>query len=103
MNAYTQLMHHKQDLCCDVEILSEDDIISPRHEVDEFFGRLTFSELRKRICQDYEFGFVDAQTTFRRLIDNQLFGSTELFIETFVAGVKAREAILTSIHEGGEQ
>lgn len=50
---------------------------------------LTFSELRRHICLDYELGCVSARDTMKRLHDQGLYGSPETFITIFSAGVRA--------------
>jgi hypothetical protein len=52
-------------------------------------AKLTYSELRRHIIQDYEYGFVSARDTMQRLKDNDLYGDAETFVRIFAAGVKA--------------
>lgn len=51
--------------------------------------RLTFSELRRQICLDYELGFVDAKNTLKRLWDNQLIRNADDLAFLVAAGVRA--------------
>lgn len=52
-------------------------------------AKLTYSQLRQHIIQDYELGFVSARDTMQRLKDNDLYGDAETFVRIFAAGVKA--------------
>ena len=52
-------------------------------------SRLTFAELRERICADFSLGCVSAEATMQRLHDHNLFGSPDQFMRIFAAGVEA--------------
>jgi hypothetical protein len=51
--------------------------------------RLTFNELRQEICLDYDFGFVTAENTLKRLWDNGLIRSADDLAFLVAAGVRA--------------
>ena len=96
MRAYTPVsIAHQQDV--DVELLTEDMVISSKRDAETFLTeihrrqRLTFDQLRKAVCQDYDLGFVDAEATLKRLEEQQLFGKPEDFLRIFCAGVRAVE------------
>lgn len=97
MNAFTQVAHrHQLDLdeppFIGGENPCDDDIISNVEESRQFRIRLTFGELRRRICEDYTNGFVNAANTMRRLEDEGLYGSPDEFCKIFAAGVSILSA-----------
>ena len=52
-------------------------------------NRLTFSELRYFICQDFDHGVTDGQTALQRLWDNGLIQTAEDLAFLVSAGVRA--------------
>jgi hypothetical protein len=76
-----------------VETLDLDYAISPVREACAFQRRLdkrlTFNELRYFICQDFDHGVADAQTTLQRLWDNGLIRSADDLAFLVAAGVRA--------------
>jgi hypothetical protein len=84
---------NQQDFDMPVEILDLDYAISPVREACAFQRRLdkrlTFNELRQEICLDYDFGFVTAENTLKRLWDNGLIRSADDLAFLVAAGVRA--------------
>lgn len=98
MHGFTHIAHREQ-LELDSppfiggENPSEADIIGNARENRQFLKRLTSSELRHHVCQDYELGLVDAPRTMQRLADGGLYGTREEFLEIFCAGLRALAAV----------
>jgi hypothetical protein len=88
---YKDFARSSQALDLELLELSTDDIIGNVAESEQFRKRLTFGELRRGICQDYETGCVDAMGTIRRLEIGGLLTSPEDFCAIYCAGVRALE------------
>ena len=93
MVTYRRTSHQTQDPL-DLALIENAQLIDPTVAEAPRMGRreiksLTFSELRRYICLDYELGCVSAEDTMKRLHDQGLYGSPETFITIFAAGVRS--------------
>lgn len=89
---YKDFARSSQGLDLEPLELSPDDIIGNAEECRQFRIRLTFGELRRRICEDYTNGFVNAANTMRRLEDEGLYGTPDDFMRIFASGVRILSA-----------
>lgn len=90
--SYTQTIHGMQDDDCEPLELSTDQIIDEpdRHTfLQEVDRRLSFADVARGICQDFETGCVDAVTSLERLEANHLTRTPDDLMTLVCAGIHA--------------